>query len=292
LAWKHSGVVWRFVRKVGTSPGAVAVQIVTRRGRQAGQVEHLGPAHTGAELALLLSAAGERLSPGQDALGLGDLVSVAPRIGDVADWTASRWAGRATLEDAVPAASAGGRPVWVNAGGRVAATSSQLLWQVLTDAYALLGLGVLADGAFGAMVLARIVGPASKADSRRVLADPGAPAAALRTLSRSLKRCRDSDYRDRIAKACTAFSATAGGLPALVMYDCTTLHFETSGEDAGPHGLRKAGMSKEHRAGPRPRPACSLTRPGSRSRFTCSRATPPRPPPCSRSCVPSGNGTG
>jgi hypothetical protein len=80
---------------------------------------------------------------------------------------------------------------------------------------------VLADEAFRAMVLARIVEPASKADSLRVLADLGAP--ALRTLFRSLKRCRDNDYRDRIARACTAFSAAAGGLSALVMYDCTTL---------------------------------------------------------------------
>jgi transposase len=69
-------------------------------------------------------------------------------------------------------------------------------------------------------------------------------------LFRSLARCRDNDYRDRIAKACAAFSATAGGLSALVMYDCTTLHFETGDEDAGPHGLRKVGMSKEHRVDP------------------------------------------
>jgi len=243
-------VVSRFVRKVRTSSGAVAVQIVTRRGRQIEQVEHLGSAHTDAELALLLSTACERLSPGQDALDLGDLAGVAPRIDDVADWTAGRRAGQATLEDAVPAASTGGRPVSVNASGRVVATSSQLLWQVLTDAYAQLGLEVLADEAFRAMVLARIVEPTSKADSLRVLADLGAPAPALRTLFRSLKRCRDNDYRDRIAKACTAFSAAAGGLSALVMYDCTTLHFETSDEDAGPHGLRKVGMSKEHRVDP------------------------------------------
>jgi hypothetical protein len=98
-------VVSRFVRKVRTSSGAVAVQIVTRRGRQIEQVEHLGSAHTDAELVLLLSTARERLSPGQDGLDLGDLASVAPRIGDVADWTAGRRAGHATLEDAVPAMS-------------------------------------------------------------------------------------------------------------------------------------------------------------------------------------------
>ena len=189
-AWNHSQVVSRFVRKVRTSSGAVAVQIVTRRGRQTERVEHLGSAHTDSELALLLSAARARLSPGQDALDLGDLAAAAPRIGDVAGWTAGRRAGQAMLGDAVPAASAGGRPVSVNAGSRVVATSSQLLWQVLTDAYARLGLDVLADEAFRAMVLARIVEPASKADSLRVLAGLGAPALALRTLFRSLARCR------------------------------------------------------------------------------------------------------
>jgi hypothetical protein len=78
------------------------VQIVTRRERQIEQVEHLGSAHTDAELALLLSTARERLSPSRDALELGDLASVPPRIDDVADWTASRRAGQATLEDACP----------------------------------------------------------------------------------------------------------------------------------------------------------------------------------------------
>jgi hypothetical protein len=216
-------VVSRFVRKDRTWSGAVAVQVVTRHGRQIEQVEHLGSAHTDAELALLLSTARERLWPGQDALDLGDLASVPPRIDDVADWTASRRSGQATLEDAVPAASAGGRPVSVNAGGRVVATSSQLLWQVLTDAYARLGLEVLVDETFRTMVLARIVEPASKADRLRVLADLGASAPALRTLFGSLKRCQNNGYRDRIAKACTACSAAAGGLSALVMYDCTTL---------------------------------------------------------------------
>ena len=243
-------MVSRFVRKVRTSSGAVAVQIVTRRGRQIEQVEHLGSAHTDAELALLLSAARERLSPGQDALDLGDLVECGAADGR-----------RRGLDRGPPgrAGHAGGRrardigwraPCLGERRGRVVATSSQLLWQVLTDAYAQLGLEVLADEAFRAMVLARIVEPTSKADSLRVLADLGAPAPALRTLFRSLKRCRDNDYRDRIAKACTAFSAAAGGLSALVMYDCTTLHFETGDEDAGPNGLRKVGMSKEHRVDP------------------------------------------
>jgi hypothetical protein len=80
-------VVSRFVRKVRTASGAVAVQIVTRRGRQVERVEQVGSAHSDAELALLLSSARERLSPGQDGLDLGDLPAVAPRMDEVADWT-------------------------------------------------------------------------------------------------------------------------------------------------------------------------------------------------------------
>src|SRR5271169_5354731 len=85
--WKPSGVVSRFVRKARTASGAVAVQVVTRRGRQVERVEHVGSAHTDAELALLLAAARERLSPGQGVLDLGDLPVVPARMEEVADWT-------------------------------------------------------------------------------------------------------------------------------------------------------------------------------------------------------------
>jgi hypothetical protein len=64
-------VVSRFVRKVRTSSGAVAVQIVTRRGQRVEQVGRLGSAHTNAELALLLATACKRLRSGQDTLDLG-----------------------------------------------------------------------------------------------------------------------------------------------------------------------------------------------------------------------------
>ena len=75
------------MRKVRTASGAVAVQVVTRRGRQVERIEHVGSAHTDAELALLLAAARERLSPGQDVLDLGDLPVVPARMEEVADWT-------------------------------------------------------------------------------------------------------------------------------------------------------------------------------------------------------------
>jgi hypothetical protein len=83
-------MVSRFVRKVHTASGAVAVQVVTRRGRVVEQVEHVGSAHTDADLALLLGAAQVLLAPGQEALDLGALPAAAARIEDVADWTSRR----------------------------------------------------------------------------------------------------------------------------------------------------------------------------------------------------------
>jgi hypothetical protein len=99
-------------------------------------VEHLGSARTDAELALLLSAARDRLSLGQGELDLGDLPAVPPRLNDVADWTSKRQppGGQTVLHDEPAAAPRRGRPAAVNAGGRVVATSSLVLWQVLTAA--------------------------------------------------------------------------------------------------------------------------------------------------------------
>jgi transposase len=216
------------------------------------QVEHLGSARTDADLRLLLAAAHDRLRPGQDVLDLGELPVVAPRLDGVADWTSKPGppAGQTTLEEEPAPVPRRGRPRAVDAGGRVVATSSLVLWQVLTAAYARVGFDALGDEAFRAMVLARIVEPTSKADTLRVLAELGAPCPSLRTVWRSLKRCQAGDYRDQVSKACTAFSAAGGGLATLVMYDCTTLHYEIGDEDTDPNALRKVGMSKEHRVDP------------------------------------------
>jgi hypothetical protein len=231
----------RFVRKVRTASGAVAVQVVTRRGRQVERIEHVGSAHTDAELALLLEAARERLSPGQQVLDLGDLLAVPARMDDVADWT-----GEPGLPRRPAMVAAGRRAAAVAAGGRVVGTSADLLWAVLTSAYARLGFDVLGDDGFRAMVLARIVEPTSKAEVVRVLDEIGAPAVSLRTLFRSLTRSQARDYRGQLAKAAWAHSARTSGTAALVLYDVTTLHFERNDEDE----LRKVGMSKEHRIDP------------------------------------------
>jgi hypothetical protein len=206
-----------FIRKVKTASGATAVQIVEKRSGVRRILEHVGSAHDEAELAVLVQVARERLHAGQQVLDL----------------------------EVVPAAGA-------TAGGAVAGqavvtgTASQVLWQVLAEAYARLGFGVLGDEAFAAMVLARCVEPASKLATIEILNELGVRAPHRNTLAASLKRATARDYRHTLATACRVHSVRTAGTPALILYDVTTLHFENGEED----DLRKVGMSKEHRAGP------------------------------------------
>jgi hypothetical protein len=205
----------------------VAVQVVTKDGGEVVDVEHLGSAHTDAELALLLHTARQVLHPGQGELDLGPLPQAAVSISDVADWTRPSDSLAFALPDA---GGAGGRRPLVGAGGRVVETASVHLWEVLAGAYGRLGFSALGDETFKALVLARIVEPTSKADVIRVLNDLGVGSPSLRTIFRTLARSVERDYRDVLAKACLACSAsTAAGRASLVLYDVTTLYFEADG---------------------------------------------------------------
>ena len=78
------------MRRVRTASGAVAVQVVVKEHGEVVEVDHVGSAHTDAELALLLTAAADRLQPGQESLDLGPLPQPEVRLADVADWTDTR----------------------------------------------------------------------------------------------------------------------------------------------------------------------------------------------------------
>jgi hypothetical protein len=222
------------------------VQVVTKAHGVIVELEHVGSAHTDADLALLLRAARERLQPGQGELDFGPLQEARVKTGDVADWTRPP-AGELPLAATAGPAERCGRPPLVAGGGRVVGTASLLLWNVLAEAYGQLGFDAIGDEAFKDLVLGRIIEPTSKADTLRVLSDVGVSAPSLRTVFRALARCIDRDYRGSVAKACLAHSArTSAGQVSLVLYDCTTLWFEIENEDK----LRKVGMSKERRVDP------------------------------------------
>ena len=232
-------MVSRRIREVRTASGAVAVQVVTSRGDVVVEIEHVGSAHTDAELELLWSVARERLHPGQQAFDLGEVPRVAARVDRIADWTSSGKSERSATGER-------GRPRHHAGDAHTVATTAQVLWDALGWVYTHLGFDQVADEAFRVMVLARLIEPTSKADTIRVVRSLGVKPPGLNTLYRSLKRCQARDYRDRLAKACLAYSARTSGRACLVLYDVTTLHFENEHEDE----LRKVGMSKEHRVDP------------------------------------------
>jgi hypothetical protein len=222
-----------FVRKVRTASGAVAVQVMRKAGRRDVVVEHIGSAHTDAELGVLLERARRIATGDQDVLDF-EVSARTQRVADVADWRS----GTLTLSAGVPKGAA-------VAPGRTAATSSRLLYDVIGGIYDWVGFDVVGDGVFRDLVIARIVEPTSKADAARVLADLGAETMSYKTIQRHLAKVNTGKYRDAIAGKCFTHAADRGGL-SLLLYDVTTLYFEAENED----DLRKVGYSKERRVDP------------------------------------------
>jgi hypothetical protein len=199
-----------YVRTVKTASGATAVQIVHSSHRGSRDIEHIGSAHDDAELELLKAAARQRLAAGQGELDLG-------------------------LDAAAP-------------GGPLPITASRMgcLLDALTRAYDVLGFGAAASGdeVFRGLVLARIIEPASKLDSLRVLEEAGAAAPSYRTVLRRLRAYAKESFRQELSVACAAHARL--GPASLVLYDVSTLYFETDQGD----GFREPGFSKERRLEP------------------------------------------
>nr|WP_238533205.1 hypothetical protein [Actinomyces massiliensis] len=163
----------------------MAVQIAVKEGRRDKVIEHLGSAHTQAELAALMEIGRHRIAPDQLALDLSPVPSAPP-----------------------PASSGP-----ANVGAVVASKRSGLLWDVLHGAYTRLGLGeaVGGDRAFEQMVLARLIEPTSKAQVPCVLGDLGLESASVRTLFRSLARAQERGYRESLSGALFEHVTASGG---------------------------------------------------------------------------------
>jgi hypothetical protein len=150
-----------YVRTVKTGSGATAVQIVYWSRRGSREIEHLGSAHDDAGVEVLRAAARQRLAAGQGELDLG-------------------------LGDAAP-------------GGLLPITSSRMshLLGALAHGYRVLGFedATSGDEVFAQLVLARIIEPASKLDSLRVLAEAGLAAASYRTVKRRLPEYATAPWR-------------------------------------------------------------------------------------------------
>jgi hypothetical protein len=198
-----------FIRTVKTASNATAVQIVHSHRRGSRDIEHIGSAHTPEDLEALKAVARQRLHAGQDTLEFGD----------------GRPAG-----EALP----------------ITSTRSQHLWDALSAAYTGLGFDAACGGdeVFRALVLARVIEPVSKLQTLRVLSEIGVPAPGYRTIFRWLPMYATAGWRQRLAEACAQHVGL--GPATLILYDVTTLYFETDTAD----GFREPGFSKERRLEP------------------------------------------
>jgi hypothetical protein len=94
------------------------------------------------------------------------------------------------------------------------------------------------DEVFRDLVLARIIEPMSKrGHSGRVLEEAGAVPVSYPTVCRRLRVYARDAWRARLSAACVAQAGL--GPASLVLYDVSTLYFET---DAG-DGFREPGFS-------------------------------------------------
>jgi len=120
------------------------------------------------------------------------------------------------------------------------------LLDALGHAYRVLGFEDAADGdeVFRQLVLARIVEPASKLDGIRVLGEAGVAPPSYRTIERRLPAYAEEPWRQRLSAACAAHARL--GPASLILYDVSTLYFETDRGD----GFREPGFSKERRLEP------------------------------------------
>lgn len=203
------------MRTVETAPGATAAQVVYSEKRGAKKLEHVGSARDEEQLALLRAKAQQIIEGEHQPLDLE--LDLAP-VG-----TGSKMA---------PV------PVTSERAGH--------LIDAITGALRALGFdeATSADQVFADLVMARIVQPGSKLDSVEILAEIGIASASYATIKRRLPTYAETEFRDRLTAACAAHAAIGPGV--LVLYDVTTLYFETDeGDD-----FRKPGFSKERRLEP------------------------------------------
>lgn len=126
-----------FVRKVKTKSGATAVQIITKTGRQVTGIDHVGPAHTDTDIALLIDIAKRRIRERERAAGQGEF-----DLGEVAAPKPT-----AVLQRAY----------------------SLLLYDTLVEMYDRIVFGIsVVDPVFRDLVMTRIIEPASKFDTIRI----------------------------------------------------------------------------------------------------------------------------
>lgn len=208
------------MRTVPTASKATAVQIVWSSKKGSRDIEHIGSGHSASEVAMLKASAYRRIAGAdQDQLPLG-------------------------TDDELGAGAVG--PSGMGSGVTVASMRMGPLIEALTAVYRGLGFEEASGGdeVFYQQVLARLVEPTSKLDSLRVIEEMGIDPVSYATVNRRLPTYATEEFRQKMTQALAARAEL--GPHALVLFDVSTLYFETAQGD----GFREPGFSKERRLEP------------------------------------------
>jgi len=173
-------------------------------------MDHIGSAHTPEDVEVLKAVARQRMiAAGQDELDFGD--------------------GRPRRR-ALP----------------IRRSRAEHLWNALSVGFERLGFDTASGGdeVFKQLVLGRLIEPAGKLETLRVLEEIGVRPCGYATVKRRLAVYAEPAWRQQIASACAAHVGL--GPATLVLYDVSTLYFETDVGD----GFREPGYSKQRRLEP------------------------------------------
>jgi transposase DDE domain len=173
-------------------------------------MDHIGSAHTPEDVEVLKAVARQRMiAAGQDELDFGD--------------------GRPRRR-ALP----------------IRRSRAEHLWNALSVGFERLGFDTASGGdeVFKQLVLGRLIEPASKLETFRVLEEIGVRPCGYATVKRRLAVYAEPAWRQQIASACACHVGL--GPATLVLYDVSTLYFETDVGD----GFREPGYSKQRRLEP------------------------------------------
>ena len=196
-----------WIRRVRTASGATAVQIAEYDGGQRKIVAHVGSAHTEAELGILLERAREMLAdPAQGSFDLG-IEPAAPQVRLVAPAAAPALF---EAEPLLPGPRRRGRRGWC----RPTRGCCSRRWTASSGIWGSVPWATMCSGTWswpGSWSRPRSWTPG------RVLAELGRKAASDKTMRRTLARCADRGYRDKIAGLCFAHVLASGDISLVLM---------------------------------------------------------------------------
>ncbi|MGX4761413.1 IS1634 family transposase [Corynebacterium minutissimum] len=203
-----------YIRTVKTASGATAVQVVWSEHRGSKKLQQVGSGHSPDQVEQLKAQARRLIDVDQLTLDLG----VEPS------------ASRGTADDPVP----------------VTAQRAGYLLDCIDACFNELGLAAATgdDPVFRDLVRARLINPGSKFDSIETLAEVGVTSASYATIKRRLPGFATDAFGEGLTQVLAHHAGIGPGI--FVLYDVTTLYFETDTPDE----LRKPGFSKERRLEP------------------------------------------